>query len=1362
MDAKPAIIFEQIQSLCRDFRRQLKKNAPSRIEDYLDGVDESTRGMLFQNLLHIDIEFRRRQQQDPSSDEYIRRFPDYAALIRNAFFESTLMSRSPLVDTPSNQEMPLREMPVLELPAACRLGEFELLMELGRGNFGVVYEARHIHRNDVVALKTLPTSLTESHGTQDAERLHGFKREFRSLAGISHPNLVGLHSLECDAGQWYFTMDLVRGTDFLSYVRPNGEVDEARLRPAMSQLVAGVLALHANYVIHRDLKPSNVMVADDGRVLLLDFGLAVEQQGAASAETIRGIAGTPAYMAPEQAIGDTVTTASDWYAVGTMLYEALCGQRPFTGPALRILQDKQREPAPRLPRGNEIPDDLANLSEALLSTRADDRPRPVQIAAAVASSGVASVTASSQQPGQLIGRETQLRTLQSLVDEFVTTSRPMAAFVDGRSGEGKTALCQEFLDSARRQVDFTILSGRCYDRESVPFKALDSAIDAVCTYLNGQTPAAIESVLPRDIRVLQHMFPVFGRLKEIRAAGSINVDQISEQEIRNRAILALRELLGRIGDRNPVILFVDDLQWGDVDSAEVLLQILREPNAPRILFLGTYRTDEADDSRFLQAWRATAKQLQIEVKTESISVGPLTVDQCEQLMIQAHGAKTESIRRRATEFCEQTGGNAYLLTELIGCFDHEADSFRQIPVNEVIHEKLERLPEEATRLLELISASGQALNAQELSVAANSDSVPMSILTRMRTARLIRFVGQSDTPTVDTYHDRIRESVLSELPATQLRQFHRQLAVAIEAIDGGLSEEQLRAVEQGDFELDGEAIPARLFDLAFHFEAAGEYRKVFAYSVLAAEQARRQFSLETAVPRYQTARRFSDHASQNARFLLLLKLGESLRLLGQYDEAESTLNDAHGLVADKLERCEVERIHAETIRESGRYQESADRFAATLQSLGVAVPKSVSRCLLGIAKEGIIQAVQSFRKSRPRRNRPSNPRQELIVRLLSGYVQTIWFRSTPAVVWTNLKVLNQVEGTASPESCVCWGQHGLVCMLLGLEKRGARYFQRAVQMTSEEDFGTQIRTSLYGAVAGYCLSRFRETCEHSSRGLELVDRNGESWIGLLLKLHQLLAEYRLGNVETALRGALDAFLESVRMGDPNTAHDYVNFVALMTGGRFRFPEMRAALTPIPDNIQATNQILQAEARWHLFHDRPREAYEQADAAFQLMKTHLVINHMTNTTFPLLLEATRRYAASLQQVDPVKAKSLLKQGFSRAKWAERITRVDAAYPAVLRELGQYHFLRGNLRKAIRATQKSCQVAEQREMSYERTLSRLAVIQLQMSSGQANFEELKAEEAVLLDVQQRVSQIIENMHDRGRGEALRCIGSDVRQP
>ena len=161
-----------------------------------------------------------------------------------------------------------------------------------------------------------------------------FKREFRTLLGVAHPNLITLYELIYDGKNWFLTMELLEGVNFLQYVRGEALTTARwdRLREAARQLATGIAWLHAAGKLHRDIKPTNVIVTREGRVVLLDFGLVVEQGfDGLHQSTEQHILGTAAYMAPEQAVGLPVSSAADWYSVGVMLFEALTGRVPFLG-----------------------------------------------------------------------------------------------------------------------------------------------------------------------------------------------------------------------------------------------------------------------------------------------------------------------------------------------------------------------------------------------------------------------------------------------------------------------------------------------------------------------------------------------------------------------------------------------------------------------------------------------------------------------------------------------------------------------------------------------------------------------------------------------------------------------------------------------------------------------------------------------------------------------------------------------------------------------------------------------------------------------------------------------------------------------
>ncbi|OYW07103.1 MAG: hypothetical protein B7X11_00555 [Acidobacteria bacterium 37-65-4] len=212
------------------------------------------------------------------------------------------------------------------------LNHYRVLRTLGSGGMGEVYlaEDTKLHRN--VAIKVLLEDAAEDH-----DRRERFAREARAVAALSHPNIVTIHSVEEDAGRLFLTMEYVDGRPLTEVIPSNGLPLDKLLAIAIP-LADAVAAAHERGIVHRDLKPANVMIAADGRVKVLDFGLArlrADPAGQAATMThISGegrILGTAAYMSPEQAEGRPVDARSDLFSLGILLFEMATGERPFTG-----------------------------------------------------------------------------------------------------------------------------------------------------------------------------------------------------------------------------------------------------------------------------------------------------------------------------------------------------------------------------------------------------------------------------------------------------------------------------------------------------------------------------------------------------------------------------------------------------------------------------------------------------------------------------------------------------------------------------------------------------------------------------------------------------------------------------------------------------------------------------------------------------------------------------------------------------------------------------------------------------------------------------------------------------------------------
>jgi serine/threonine protein kinase len=232
---------------------------------------------------------------------------------------------------------------------------------------GAVYEAHDRSRDRLVAVKTLQTF--------DPYQLYCLKNEFRALADVLHPNLVALFELVQEDADWWLVMERVHGRSVDKWVCPeqpdSGALQSgasvSRVRESFAQIAQGLRALHRAGKLHRDLKPSNVLVEEGGRAVLLDFGLVVDR-AAASEPPLTRRAGTAEYLSPERMRGEAAQEASDWYALGVMLYEALTGLLP-RGP--RKLSGPLRVPQTVDP---SVPEDLSALCLELLAEDPAQRP----------------------------------------------------------------------------------------------------------------------------------------------------------------------------------------------------------------------------------------------------------------------------------------------------------------------------------------------------------------------------------------------------------------------------------------------------------------------------------------------------------------------------------------------------------------------------------------------------------------------------------------------------------------------------------------------------------------------------------------------------------------------------------------------------------------------------------------------------------------------------------------------------------------------------------------------------------------------------------------------------------------------------
>ncbi|HTM19695.1 MAG TPA: AAA family ATPase, partial [Kofleriaceae bacterium] len=831
---------------------------------------------------------------------------------------------------------------------------------LGKGGMGVVYRAFDRERSIAIALKTVLR--------RDATSLYQFKQEFRALADVVHPNLASLYELHAVGDQWFFTMELVDGTDFLSYVRGQparrtaaraaggtdttrtitlgdavheggddevaAPVDYRRLREALRQLVAGVRALHDSGHLHRDIKPSNVLVAADGRVVLLDFGVITELSGRDADAGV--IMGTPAYMAPELlAPGARSSQASDWYSVGVILYQAITGRRPHAGTGTDIL-GRQARVIPPSARARDVPADLEQLCVELLHADPAQRPHGDAIIRRLAPAEAPGLPAAAAED-LFVGRVAQLEQLRR-AQRSAQAGPGRVVYLHGPSGIGKSALVQQFLREVGADARAVVLAGRCYQRESVPFKAVDSLIDSLSRFLVALPADDIEPLLPPDIHLLARVFPVLRRVDAIarirRGAGVPD-----PHELRRRAFAALRALLARLGARRPLLLFIDDLQWGDADSVPILDGLMRPPDAPSLLLIASYRTADAAGSPLLQALFRRHARLGPAANVEQIALDTLPPESAGELaarMLAGSGCATET----AGQLAEAAAGNPFFLHELVRAFAAQpaggAQPSRAPDLEQVIMARVAELPPAARRLLELTAVAAGPTPLGVVRAASRMDEAQRpEPIKALAAAHLVRLGGARDDDVIETFHDRIRETVAAHLRPDQLREHHLHLALALEASAGADAE-----------------------TLCEHFHRAGRDDVAAEYAIAAADHAAAALAFGRAATLYERARDLAGPEAPGQR-AIDVKLADALANAGRSAEAAQLYLS---LVAGAApgEALTLKRLAADHYLRAGMIDEGVTTLDAVLATVGYRLARTPNRALASLLWRRLLLRLRGF------------------------------------------------------------------------------------------------------------------------------------------------------------------------------------------------------------------------------------------------------------------------------------------------------------------------------------------------------------------------------------------------------------------
>ncbi|MBZ5713313.1 serine/threonine-protein kinase [Nannocystis pusilla] len=783
-----------------------------------------------------------------------------------------------------------------------QLGRFRLEEALGVGGQGAVYRAVNTHTGESVALKYL----LDVDPAAD-ERL---KAEFRRMADIAHENLLTLYELGNDGDITFFTMELLSGCDLYTATRRDGL---GALPELLRQLARGVHALHRAGRIHRDLKPENVFVTDKGRVVVLDFGLVETIERHAPAGE-RKIEGTFAYMAPEQAAGQLAEPASDWYAVGVILFEVLTGRRPFTDEAL---PEKGYLDAPRVSEfASDVAPELDDLVAGLLRRVPSERPGAAEILRWCAPSRSISFVGMPPAQAGLIERENQLRALYDIFDR-VRRGGPACVDVVGDAGLGKTALVQRFTDQVGA-TGVVVLAGACSQRESVPFRAFDGLLDALARHLltlPANERAAIGVNLGPKVDALVRLFPVFAALKwEVRQPAEADPDP---RETRRQAFQGLKQLLHLMAERQTVVIALDNVQWGDVDSAHLFNHLLASPGVPPVLFIAAYRRSPSPMLREIGLQRTLSTPAYAAI---TIELAPLSF---ESSLLLARG-RTEVARRIARE----AGGNPALLRALAEEIERQ-DSAPALQLfaegdllRGLVRARLKRVSPEARELFARLVVARQTLPMSLLVHAGSWSGDLQALAAQLRREGLVQLDGEGDDQGLAPASEQFQQAGLQCFDDELIRRSHGDLAAALVLTNSGGPEQ-----------------------IARHLRAAGRDEDAAEHASSAAFVASRAFAFDRAAELYQLALE-----CRPRQWILAKNCAEALVQAGRGAEAAPLFLVAAANASAGAE-SRLQRAAAEQFFNHGALARGSEILRPLLAEAGVTAPTSPQELRLRLTDE---------------------------------------------------------------------------------------------------------------------------------------------------------------------------------------------------------------------------------------------------------------------------------------------------------------------------------------------------------------------------------------------------------------------------
>jgi signal transduction histidine kinase/CheY-like chemotaxis protein/tetratricopeptide (TPR) repeat protein len=1066
-------------------------------------------------------------------------------------------------------------------------------------------------------------------------------------------------------------------------------------------LLEELILLHRAGIVRRWLCPGDITI--QGRTAVKSAGGKAVIAAFAPLQMLMSLS-NPAiaselakYSSPESlgALEENVRPSSDLYSLGTLLFECLTGTPLFqTSASGDIVFQHMTCPVPRLTEIRpEIPQSLEEIVRRLLQKQPRDR---YQSAAGVlhdlkqfrAAGGTPHrlILGTCDQRDSLIepafvGRTAELDSIESEL-KLIQIGKSRTVIVSGASGLGKSRL---FLEVARTAAGrgFRILRASGKNQAGLaPLSSLHEALKQ-CLLMIGEDAAlqlVLRSALSEHAQELGAINPEIVSALGLSAAGS------PDHVLTDRRIaMTLAILLGAMGsERQPILLVLDDMQWAD-DLTLLMLESWHLTNSRWTgLLIGT-RPSEGVAQRLLQGLLCSIR----------IGLEPLTRQDHDQLLISMAGSLPEPALASIWRMSE---GNPFVASAVVrgvvesGIMTPSAEGWRLDEARlrhlqmsgeavEILKQRLLRLSDESRELLAVGAVLGKEFR---LEMTAHVAGIPLNrVLSLLSEPRQNCLVWENRISGMyEFFHDQIRDAVLKCVPEERSKSIHLRAA------------DYLCEVE-----------PDRIFDIACHFDAAGEFRRAGGYAIQAAQRAHRAHALEIAEQQFRIALRSCENRSMSTDFQILYGLGDVLMLSGRYREAEPLFEQAIQCADSVFNRAEVTLKLGELAFKEDRKDRAIELWESALVSLGGKKITPSWRLPLSVVREIGVQCLHTLfpRLLVGRRSGEPSASDRLIWRLHSRLAYAYWYvRGKVRVLHSHLRGMNLAEHYApTPELAQAYSEHAPAMSLIPLSRRGIAYGRRSLQIrTAQNDIWGQGQSLHCLAIALYSAAQYEECVDVGRRSVRILERAGDYWEKHTAQYQIAASLYRMGRFREAVKVARETYESGLTVGDFQVCGNILEVWARATDGDLPPEVLMAELERPRADVQGQAQVLLARGVCLLREEQFERAIEAFDTGIRVAREAGISNTYTVPLFSWKATALRTQLECRPPILRSRRRAIIKAHRKTSRQAVLLSlRFRTELPHALREYAWAQIFRNRNHRAQWLLRRSLRIARDQRAEYE---------------------------------------------------------------